>query len=262
VLGVLALQWGALLQERAPVARIGLGSSPRQRARGGLLRAARAGRPWRLGRGPKAAAVPERQRARGPRALACHAAQGFAWTALALRARAARRAGRGRGGDDGRSTWTATPCPVRERCSAFRPGLGLPVRVVSNGSRPARPPGLPLVETVGVEAGADAADDWIAERIGRATCASPPTSRSPPAAWSAARGPLAQGPALDHGQHRRRAGRAGGGARPARGGRGHRRAGAAHRADRSRFLSALDAEVAAAGRDLAAPPPRPWVPFE
>ena len=34
------------------------------------------------------------------------------------------------------------------------------------------------------------------------------------------------------------------------------------RADRSRFLCALDAEVAAAGRDLAAPPPRPWVPFE
>ncbi|MBD0276098.1 MAG: DUF188 domain-containing protein, partial [Acetobacteraceae bacterium] len=34
------------------------------------------------------------------------------------------------------------------------------------------------------------------------------------------------------------------------------------RADRSRFLSALDAELAAAKRDLSAPPPRPWVPFE
>ncbi|RAI55337.1 DUF188 domain-containing protein [Roseicella frigidaeris] len=33
-------------------------------------------------------------------------------------------------------------------------------------------------------------------------------------------------------------------------------------ADRSRFLSALDATIAAAQRDAAAPPPRPWVSFE
>jgi uncharacterized protein len=56
-------------------------------------------------------------------------------------------------------------CPVRDEVFRVSTRLGLPVRVVSNGSRPARPPGLPLVETVVVEAGADAADDWIAERI-------------------------------------------------------------------------------------------------
>ena len=58
-------------------------------------------------------------------------------------------------------------CPVREEVFRVSTRLGLPVRVVSNGSRPARPPGLPLVEIVVVEAGADAADDWIAERAGR-----------------------------------------------------------------------------------------------
>ena len=55
-------------------------------------------------------------------------------------------------------------CPVRDEVFRVSARLGLPVRVVSNGSRPARPPGLPQVETVVVEAGADAADDWIAER--------------------------------------------------------------------------------------------------
>ena len=34
------------------------------------------------------------------------------------------------------------------------------------------------------------------------------------------------------------------------------------KADRSRFLAALDAEIAAAQRDTAAPPPRKWVSFE
>ena len=44
--------------------------------------------------------------------------------------------------------------------------LGLVVHVVSNGSRPIRPPGLPNVRMVVVGEGADVADDWIAERIG------------------------------------------------------------------------------------------------
>jgi hypothetical protein len=41
----------------------------------------------------------------------------------------------------------------------------LRVFVVSNGSRPIRPPGLPNVSMIVVGAGADIADDWIAERI-------------------------------------------------------------------------------------------------
>lgn len=44
--------------------------------------------------------------------------------------------------------------------------LGLLVFVVSNGSRPIRPPGLPNVRMILVGDKADAADDWIAEHIG------------------------------------------------------------------------------------------------
>jgi uncharacterized protein len=62
----------------------------------------------------------------------------------------------------------ADACPVREEIFRVASRLGVPVRVVSNGSRPIRPPGLPNVEMVLVPAGADAADDWIAERIGAA----------------------------------------------------------------------------------------------
>ena len=43
--------------------------------------------------------------------------------------------------------------------------LQLNVLVVSNGSRPIRPPGMPNVNMVIVGANADAADDWISERI-------------------------------------------------------------------------------------------------
>ena len=59
------------------------------------------------------------------------------------------------------------PMPVRcaRRRSASPRSLGLVVHVVSNGSRPIRPPGLPNVRMVVVPATPDAADDWIAERI-------------------------------------------------------------------------------------------------
>jgi len=43
--------------------------------------------------------------------------------------------------------------------------LQLNVFVVSNGSRPIRPPGTPNVRMVLVGDSADAADDWIAEQI-------------------------------------------------------------------------------------------------
>ena len=59
----------------------------------------------------------------------------------------------------------ADACPVREEIYRVATRLELRVHVVSNGSRPIRPPGLPNVEMVLVPADPDAADDWIAERI-------------------------------------------------------------------------------------------------
>jgi uncharacterized protein len=154
-------------------------------------------------------------------------------------------------------------CPVREEVFRLSTRLELPVRVVSNGSRPVRPPGLPLVEMVVVEAGADAADDWIAERIGRGdVCV---TTDIPLAARCLERGARALSPkgrpwTTDN---------IGGAVAGRAVARGLREAGVATgapapltRDDRSRFLSALDAEVAAAGRDKAAGPPRAWVSFE
>ena len=59
----------------------------------------------------------------------------------------------------------ADACPVRDEIYRVATRLGLSVHVVSNGSRPIRPPGLPNVNMVIVPATPDAADDWIAERI-------------------------------------------------------------------------------------------------
>ena len=59
----------------------------------------------------------------------------------------------------------ADACPVREEVYRVATRLGLTVFVVSNGSRPLRPPGLPNVQMILVGDRADAADDWIAERI-------------------------------------------------------------------------------------------------
>ncbi len=56
-------------------------------------------------------------------------------------------------------------CPVREEVFRVADRLGLAVVVVSNGSRPIRPTGRPNVTMITVEAGADVADDWIADRI-------------------------------------------------------------------------------------------------
>jgi uncharacterized protein len=54
---------------------------------------------------------------------------------------------------------------VREEVYRVATRLGLEVFVVSNFSRPIRPPGLPNVQMVMVGEAADAADDWIAERV-------------------------------------------------------------------------------------------------
>ena len=143
----------------------------------------------------------------------------------------------------------ADACPVREEIYRVAGRLRVPVHVVSNGSRPIRAPGLPNVEMVVVGAGADAADDWIVERIGAADlCA---TADIPLAARCLARGARAlafdgrewseaniggalAGRAL--GQHLREMGLQTGG--PA----------ALTARDRSRFLEALDRLVHAARR--------------
>jgi uncharacterized protein YaiI (UPF0178 family) len=59
-------------------------------------------------------------------------------------------------------------CPVREEVYRVSTRLEIAVLVVSNGSRPLRPPGLPNVRMILVGGGLDAADDWIAEHIGAA----------------------------------------------------------------------------------------------
>lgn len=143
----------------------------------------------------------------------------------------------------------ADACPVREEAFRVATRLNLPVRVVSNGSRPIRPPGLPNVEMVTVGGRPDEADDWIAERISPmdicVTADIPLASRC-----------LAQGArALSHNghvwtadnigaalagreitRHLREIGAGGGGPAPLA------------KADRSRFLSALDALAQAALR--------------
>jgi hypothetical protein len=56
-------------------------------------------------------------------------------------------------------------CPVREEIYRVALRLKVSVFVVSNGSRPIRPPGTSNVHMVLVDDSADAADNWIAERI-------------------------------------------------------------------------------------------------
>jgi uncharacterized protein YaiI (UPF0178 family) len=56
-------------------------------------------------------------------------------------------------------------CPVREEIYRVAARLQLDVFIVSNGSRPIRPPGTSNVRMVLVSDSADAADDWIAEHI-------------------------------------------------------------------------------------------------
>jgi uncharacterized protein len=59
----------------------------------------------------------------------------------------------------------ADACPIREEIYRVAARLRLNVFLVSNGSRPVRPPGTSNVRMVLVGDGADAADDWIAEHI-------------------------------------------------------------------------------------------------
>jgi uncharacterized protein YaiI (UPF0178 family) len=143
----------------------------------------------------------------------------------------------------------ADACPVREEVYRVATRLRLTVFVVSNGSRPLRPPGLPNVQMILVGDQADAADDWIVERIAASDVCI--TTDIPLAARCLAKGarvvppsgrPFTQaniGNALagrELARHLRELGVGGGGPAPLT------------RNDRSRFLSALDAAVQAALR--------------
>jgi uncharacterized protein YaiI (UPF0178 family) len=59
-------------------------------------------------------------------------------------------------------------CPVRDEIYRVAARLRLHVFIVSNGSRPIRPPGTSNVRMIMVGDNADAADDWIAEHISAA----------------------------------------------------------------------------------------------
>lgn len=144
----------------------------------------------------------------------------------------------------------ADACPVREECYRVAGRLSLEVVVVSNGSRPIRPPGLANVRMVVVAETPDAADDWIAERAGAGdVCV---TADIPLASRCLERGARALswtghvwtadniGHALagrEVSRHLRELGVGGGGQAPMT------------KADRSRFLSALDTVMQAALRD-------------
>jgi hypothetical protein len=144
----------------------------------------------------------------------------------------------------------ADACPVREEVYRVATRLGLDVFVVSNGSRPLRPPGTPNVRMIFVGDAADAADDWIAEHISKAdVCV---TSDIPLASRCLAKGARAIGPTgrawtpanignalagRELSRHLRELGQSAGGPAPLT------------RQDRSRFLSALDTAVQAALRE-------------
>ncbi|MGE0223604.1 MAG: YaiI/YqxD family protein [Acetobacteraceae bacterium] len=144
-------------------------------------------------------------------------------------------------------------CPVREEVYRVADRLGLKVFVVSNGSRPIRPTGRANVTLVTVGAGADVADDWIADRITAAdVCV---TADIPLAARCLEKRARAVAPngkvwtadnignalaGREVGRYLREIGVATGG--PA----------ALTKQDRSRFLSALDTLVQAAKRERTA----------
>ena len=143
----------------------------------------------------------------------------------------------------------ADACPVREEIYRVAARHGIDVVVVSNGSRPIRPPGLPRVRMVVVGQGADVADDWIAERVTATDLCV--TADIPLAARCLAKGARALshtgrpwtedniGNALagrEVARHLREMGLGGGGPPPLT------------KADRSRFLDALETTVQAALR--------------
>ncbi|HEX9463842.1 MAG TPA: YaiI/YqxD family protein [Alphaproteobacteria bacterium] len=142
-------------------------------------------------------------------------------------------------------------CPVRAEVYRVAERLNLKVLVVSNGSRPILPARDPNVKMIVVGEGADEADNWIAERIAAADICV--TSDIPLAARCLGKGARALAPngkawtkdnignalaGRELSRHLRELGHQGGGPPPF------------SKADRSRFLSALDAAVQAVRREL------------
>ena len=143
----------------------------------------------------------------------------------------------------------ADACPVRDEVYRVAERLGLKVFVVSNGSRPILPSRNPLVSMITVSEGADAADDWIAERItSRDVCVTADIPLASRCLKNAARALAPNGKlwtkdnignalaGREIGRHLRESGVSTGGPPPF------------SKADRSRFLSALDALVQQAQR--------------
>jgi uncharacterized protein len=143
----------------------------------------------------------------------------------------------------------ADACPVREEVFRVAGRLRVEVFVVSNGSRPIRPPGLPFVRMIMVGEAMDAADDWIAERITpgdicvtadiplAARCLAKGARVVPPNGRAFTEANIANALAgREIARHLRELGTGGGGPPPFT------------KADRSRFLSALDTAVQAALR--------------
>jgi uncharacterized protein YaiI (UPF0178 family) len=135
-------------------------------------------------------------------------------------------------------------CPVRDEIYRVADRLGLSVVLVSNGSRPIRPTGRPNVTMVTVAAGADIADDYIADHITAADCCV--TNDIPLAARCLAKSARALSPTghtwtpdnigaalagRDLSRHLRELGVATGGPAPLT------------KSERSKFLGALDHEV-------------------
>jgi hypothetical protein len=138
---------------------------------------------------------------------------------------------------------------VREEVFRVAGRTGLKVFVVSNGSRPIRPPGLPFVSMIMVDEKPDAADDWIAERITAADICV--TADIPLASRCLAKDARAIAPngrnwtkdnignalaGRELSRHLRELGNTGGGPPPF------------SKADRSRFLTALDTAIHQAKR--------------
>jgi len=140
-------------------------------------------------------------------------------------------------------------CPVREEAYRVAERRNLQVFVVANGSRPLRPTGRPNVEMITVPEGPDVADDWIADRVGPGDVCI--TSDIPLASRCLARGGRALSPKgrvwTEDNIGSALAGRAV--AEHLRSfGVDTRGPAALTKEDRSRFLAALDAAVAAATR--------------
>ena len=144
----------------------------------------------------------------------------------------------------------ADACPVREEVYRVAERTGVTVEMVHNGSRPIRPPNLPHVHVTIVGEGADKADDWIAEHIGgRDICVTGDIPLAKRCLEAGAR-------ALSHNGHVWTADNIGSALAGRELSRHMRELGvstggnaAMTKADRSRFLNALDTVITAAKRD-------------